>query len=130
MTDDQFLGRGLTVPLQLGNAGLAESAGVAKVEESMRVILGTQYGERVMRPRFGCNLASLVFAPDTASTASLARYYVTEGLGTWEPRIEVIDVVVTSDNRLGALLIDITYRLRATQDVHNLVYPFYLERMP
>ncbi len=63
MTDDQFLGRGLTVPLQLGNAGLAESAGVAKVEESIRVILGTQYGERVMRPRFGCNLASLVFAP-------------------------------------------------------------------
>ena len=25
------------------------------------------------------------------------------------------------------LVISITYRLRATQDVHNLVYPFYLE---
>ena len=28
------------------------------------------------------------------------------------------------------LLISITYRLRATQDVHNLVYPFYLEPDP
>jgi hypothetical protein len=37
-------------------------------------------------------------------------------------------VSVRNDNLGAALLIDITYRLRATQDVRNLVYPFYLER--
>jgi uncharacterized protein len=128
--DEQFFGRGLSFPLQLGNSGLGESAGAAKVEESVRVILGTQYGERVMRPRFGCNLGSLAFAPNNASTANLARYYVTEGLAQWEPRIEVVDVEVVCDQVNGALLIDISYRLRATQDVRNLVYPFYLERSP
>lgn len=126
--NEQFYGRGLAFPIQRGVAGLAESAGLAKVEESIRVILGTQYGERVMRPRFGCNLGSLVFAPNNASTANLARYYVAEGLAQWEPRIDVVTIEVSNDNRLGHLLIDITYRLRATQDVHNLVYPFYLER--
>ncbi len=55
---------------------------------------------------------------------------MTEGLGT-------LGAAHRGDRRrgdqrqpAGALLIDITYRLRATQDVHNLVYPFYLERMP
>jgi phage baseplate assembly protein W len=80
-----------------------------------------------MRPAFGCNLSSLAFAPNNAATANLARYYVAEGLARWEPRIEVLDVAVDNDNLGGRLLLDITYRMRATQDVHNLVYPFYLE---
>jgi phage baseplate assembly protein W len=124
----EFHGRGLSFPFQLGTAGLSQSAGVQKVEESIRIILGTQHGERVMRPRFGCNLKSLAFAPNNGSTANLARYYVEEGLTRWEPRIELVDVAVSNDNLRAALLIDITYRLRATQEVRNLVYPFYLER--
>jgi uncharacterized protein len=128
--DPEFYGQGLSFPLRLGVAGLAASAGAAKVEESIRIILGTGYGERVMRPRFGCNLKSLAFAPNTDATANLARFYVAEGLARWEPRIDVVDVSVLSDNdsEPPALLIDVTYRLRATQDVRNLVYPFYLER--
>jgi uncharacterized protein len=126
--DPEFYGRGLSFPLQLGVAGLSSSAGAAKVEESIRIILGTGYGERVMRPRFGCNLKSLVFAPNTDATANLARFYVTEGLTRWEPRIEVVEVSVRNDNLSSALRIHITYRLRATQDERNLVYPFYLER--
>jgi phage baseplate assembly protein W len=126
--DTEFHGRGLSHPFRLGVAGISESAGVAKVEESIRIVLGTQYGERVMRPRFGSNLRSLAFAPNTVATANLARYYVAEGLAQSEPRIEVVDVVVTNDTTGGVLLIDISYRLRTTQDVRNLVYPFYLER--
>jgi phage baseplate assembly protein W len=128
MTDDlDVLGRGLAFPVRPGRFGLARSAGPAKVEECIRIILGTQYGERVMRPRFGANLRSLVFAPNNATTADLARYYVQEALTRWEPRIELVDVTVTNDNQLGELRIDITYRLRATQEVRTLVYPFSLE---
>ena len=127
-------GRGLAFPLRLGTPtadqrrGLAESAGEAKVAESIRILLGTQYGERLMRPLFGCNLASLVFAVNDEATANLARYYVTEGLGRWEPRIEVLEVTVANDVVGGRLLIEVNYRLRATGDVHTLVHPFPLER--
>ncbi|HYQ63043.1 GPW/gp25 family protein [Actinophytocola sp.] len=124
----EFYGRGMTYPLRVGVAGISETAGVAKVEESIRIVLGTQYGERLMRPRFGCNLRSLAFAPNNVATANLARYYVAEGLAQSEPRIEVVDVAVANDTAGGALLIDISYRLRTTQDIRNLVYPFYLER--
>lgn len=125
--NDQLLGNGLAYPLRLGPVGLAQSAGQAKVEQSIRIILGTQHGERVMRPAFGSNLRALAFAPNNASTANLARFYVTDALGRWEPRIDVLDVAVTNDNVGAALRIDIRYRLRATGDVHNLVFVLNLE---
>jgi phage baseplate assembly protein W len=128
--NEQVLGSGLAFPMQLGVAGLAQSSGQAKVEQSIRIILGTQHGERVMRPLFGSNLRALVFAPNNASTANLARYYVTEALGRWEPRIDVQDVAVTNDNAGAKLLIDVSYRLRATGDVHNLVFVLNLESAP
>jgi phage baseplate assembly protein W len=124
---DEIYGRGLTHPLRLDATGLSASSGARKVEESIRLILGTQYGERLMRPTFGSNLRTLAFAPNNSSTANLARYYVAEGLARWEPRIEVIEVAVDNSATQPLLVISIIYRLRATQDVHNLVYPFYLE---
>ena len=125
---DEVLGRGLSFPLQISGTGLAESAGVARVEQSIRIILGTQYGERVMRPGFGANLKSLVFAPNNATTASLAGYYVTDALARWEPRIDVLDVQVVNDVDGAQLVIEIRYRLRATAQEHVLVLPFLLER--
>jgi phage baseplate assembly protein W len=128
MTAGDILGRGLAHPVQVGAHGLAESAGVARVEESIRIILATRHGERLMRPQFGANLSTLVFAPNNATTASLATFYVTEALTRWEPRIEVLDVLVTNDLEVAALLIEIHYRLRATAQDHVLVLPFALER--
>lgn len=127
MVSDPY-GHGVGWPFRLGVAGIAESAGVRRVEESMRIILGTQHGERVMRPTFGSNLVSLVFAPNNSATANLARFYVEESLTRWEPRIELVDITVENDSRLGQLLITVTYRLRAAADTHVLVYPFPLER--
>jgi uncharacterized protein len=123
-----ILGRGFAFPLQINTVGgIRESMLAQKVEESILIILGTQHGERVMRPTFGCNLRSLVFAPNNAATASLARFYVEEGLTTWEPRIVLDEVRAENDNRNGRLLISIDYRIKSTYESRNLVYPFYLQ---
>jgi uncharacterized protein len=127
---NDFYGRGIMFPLQLSpKGGIRESAGFAKVEESIRIILGTQYGERVMRPTFGCNLMSLAFAPNNTGTANLATFYVRDGLTRWEPRIDVMEVTVTNDNANGRLLIEITYKVKSSQGVGSLIYPFYLEQV-
>lgn len=123
-----FYSSGIGYPLQIGTSGgIRGSGGVQRIEESIRIILGTGYGERVMRPRFGCNLKSLVFAPNNEATANLARHYVLQGLSQWEPRIEVFEVVVTNDHENGLLLIEIHYRLRATQEAQSMIVPFSLE---
>jgi uncharacterized protein len=123
-----FYGSGITYPLQIGaRGGIHQSTGVQKIEESIQIILGTQYGERLMRPTFGCNLKSLVFAPNNDATANLARYYVEDGLSQWEPRIDVLDVLVENDNQNGLLIIEINYRLHSTQQVQSITVPFSLE---
>jgi uncharacterized protein len=120
MTEDLY-GRGAAHPLAVGPAGgIAESAGVEKIEQSLTIILGTQHGERVMRPTFGCNLRSLAFAPNNAATANLARHLVESGLALWEPRIEAADVEVDNDYQRDALAVTVRYRI--------LVFAFALEQ--
>lgn len=126
-TEEYFYGRGASWPFSVGaRGGIRESVGTTAIEESMRIILGTDHGERAMRPDFGCNLGSLLFTPNNETTANLARYYVGEGLARWERRIEVMDVRVENDNAEGRLIINVLYRVRATQETGTLVYPFYL----
>ena len=57
---------------------------------------------------------------------ALAKHHVEQALIRWEPRIDSIEVSVTDDARVGRLMIDIRYRVRATNVFYNLVYPFYL----
>ena len=80
-----------------------------------------------MRPTFGCNLKTLVFAPNNLATANLAKHYVTEGMQNGEPRILLDDVVAENDNVHARLVLNIRYRLRSTYEPDNLVYPFYLQ---
>lgn len=135
-----FLGQGLAFPMRKNaRSGLEISNQEQKIKESIDMILGTQLGERLMRPNFGCNLRSLVFAPNTKATANLARHYVEEALRIWEPRIIVEDVTVyneyvTTQNEqdeydTNVLTINIRYRIKATYELQNLVYPFYLEQI-
>ena len=80
-----------------------------------------------MRPNFGCDIHKLIFAPNNATAWGLAARYVEEALGWWEPRIEVTEVDPHPDPvDHSRLLIDIKYRIKATNDARNLVYPFYL----
>jgi uncharacterized protein len=124
-----FLGVGWAFPPQVEADGkIAEAAYEEDIRQAIRIILGTNPGERVMRPDFGAGLDSFVFEPVNTTTMALLQRRVQEALIAWEPRIDVEAVNVTTDAvERNRLLIDMTYRVRATNTVHNLVYPFYLE---
>src|SRR3954451_9113374 len=93
-----FLGAGLAFPVGVDSRGrIALAHRERDIEEAIRIILLTPKGQRVMRPEFGCQVHELVFAPNDATTAGLAEYYVREALAMWEPRIDVMAVVVSSD---------------------------------
>lgn len=124
-----FYGQGLALPVALDPAGaIGMSSGLANIQQSIRIVLGTQYGERVMRPTFDCNMRSLVFAPNNLQTAVLARQYVMDGLQKWEPRIAVRSVDVTNAARIAMLLIEISYVVKSSLDPQAMIYPFYLEQ--
>jgi uncharacterized protein len=124
----EFLGRGLAFPLQVNARGeVSLVSGERDVEQSIRIILGTRPGERVMRPEFGCRAQELLFEPRTVATESLMKRYVSEALRRWEPRINVQGVTVfTGEEMDGALLVEINYLIKATHDRRSIVYPFFL----
>lgn len=125
MTD--FLGSGWAFPVGVDARGrIALARRERDVEEAIRMILLTSKGQRVMRPEFGCQIHDLIFAPNDATTAGLAAYYVEEALGMWEPRIRVLDVHATTDPEdASRMLIEIRYEIKATHDQRALVFPFY-----
>lgn len=131
-----FLGVGWPFPLvdasgqpRLNDDG---SFNLSEYEESVResiwIVLGTAKGERAMRPTFGCGIYDLVFEINSASTAGRVAQEVRDALLYFEPRIDVLDVQVRPAGDGEVLLISLDYQVRATNNVFNLVYPFYLER--
>ncbi|HET7078240.1 MAG TPA: GPW/gp25 family protein [Chloroflexia bacterium] len=130
MSDGDFLGSGWAFPFRISpSGGIALQRHERDIDEAIRIILSTAKGERHMRPQFGCGIHELVFAPNNATTAGLVESYVEEAIGWWEPRVEVLEVNVdTDDDERNLLIITIHYRVRATNDERNLVYPFYLIR--
>ncbi|MCI0556075.1 MAG: GPW/gp25 family protein [Anaerolineae bacterium] len=124
----EFLGVGWKFPVQVDNTGkVALSKFEEDIRESIRIILGTSKGERVMRPDFGCGVHDYVFGSMNTTTIGLIESSVREALIRWELRIELLNVQVSTDEaELGRLLVGVNYRVRATNNEFNFVYPFYL----
>ena len=95
------------------------------IRDLMEQVLFTSPGERVMRPEFGCSMWDQLFAPLTAGTLGLIEQAVREALARWEPRIDVTSVLATGDQSTGAVHISLGYVVNSTNDVRNLVFPFY-----
>jgi phage baseplate assembly protein W len=103
------------------------SRGPEDIDASLRVVLLTAPGERVMRPLFGCRIWELMFEPINANTLGLMGEAVREAIGRWEPRVIVQDVRVEPDRSdVGQVLIYVDYLVKSTNDKRNLVYPFYV----
>jgi phage baseplate assembly protein W len=124
----EFLGQGWAFPLQFSPRGqIALAIGERDIEQSIRIILETVPGERVMRPEFGCRAKELLFAPRNAATQGLLVRYVEQAMARFEPRIDVLSVDVVNDpGRDGTWLVEINYSIKATHDTRSIVYPFYI----
>jgi phage baseplate assembly protein W len=124
----EFVGAGVGFPLRTdATGGLALVSRHREIEESVRLIIGTAYGERPMRPEFGCGIHNYVFAPADGTTAGQISWEVRQSLLRWEPRIDVVDVVVTvAPGEASTLYVNVTYSIKGTNDPRNLVFPFYV----
>lgn len=129
MSND-FLGRGWKFPVAVDASGnIALSEYEVDVREAIQVILGTSVGERVMRPSFGGGLENYVFESMSVTVLGRIQSTVFQSLVANEQRIQVLNVDVTqSPADAGTLLINVDYKVRATNTKFNLVFPFYLQQ--
>jgi uncharacterized protein len=123
-----FIGRGISFPMGVDQSGaLALTSGATDIDGSLRMVLMTAPGERLMRPQFGCRIWDLLFEPINANTIGLMGQAVRDAVSQWEPRVTLESVEIEpDDNDRAKVTIRLTYRVRATNDHRNLVYPFYV----
>jgi phage baseplate assembly protein W len=109
-------GSGLSFPPRVGAGGrLVWSSDEDNIRESIRVILLTEPGERLMREEFGCALRTFLFEPNTATTRALIRERVERSISRWERRVRVGEVRVEADPADDRLIhIAIEFRQVAT----------------
>ena len=122
-----FVGRGIAFPLTLDSRGsLGMVKGAANIERSIALIVGTAYGERPMRPDFGCGIHDLVFNSASPELRTRIQLLVTSSLQRWETRADIlgVDVEFLEGNTLAQ--ITVKYRIKHSYDVRNLLVPFYL----
>ena len=126
-----FLGKGWKFPPIFNNSTATNAIRVQMAEteedirESIKIILQTQIGERVLKPNFGSELDTMVFRPATEDTQIKIQDIASRALFDNEPRIKVEDVEsYIKDNTIQVI---ISYTIIQSNVRANIVYPFYLE---
>lgn len=124
---EEFIGAGWSFPVRTDPTGrISLVSNDREIEESIRLILGTAFGERPMRPDYGCAIHDHLFSGVDSDTAGRMGAAVRTALIRWEPRIEILDVQIELDRESSSLIyIDIRYSVGDTNDPRNLVFPFY-----
>lgn len=128
--DKKFLGTGWSFPpsFEKPEGEVKLTSGRTDIERSLQILLGTKLGERVMRPRYGCNLDDMVFESFNLSLKTYMKDLIQTAILYHEPRIEPLNVNIDdSFIHEGRLMIDIEYIIRATNSRYNIVFPFYLK---
>ena len=124
-----LFGQGMAFPPQVGADGsLTWSSGEENVRQSIRILLLTEPGERLMREEYGCGLRRFLFQPNTPATRQLISERITQAVNRWEPRVVLDSVEVDPDpDDERVVQVNVTFRLIANQSVERLGMSFQLE---
>ncbi len=127
-----FLGTGWAFPPAFDDRQLSAVMveQVEDIEESLRILMSTRPGERVMHPTYGCDLRRMVFETIDTSTITEIRDLVEKAVLFFEPRITLQQVDI-DDSELpnGVLRLRLDYTIRTTNARHNWVFPLYLNEL-
>jgi hypothetical protein len=128
--DRPFLGRGWGFPplFSAEGADVEMVSGPEDVQQSLRILLATTPGQRVMQELFGCDMERMVFEQLDQGFINTVTGMITNSILDFEPRVDLNRVDVDQSNDIeGLLLISIDYTIRSTNSRFNMVYPFYLK---
>ncbi|MBP1650007.1 MAG: hypothetical protein H6Q26_164 [Bacteroidetes bacterium] len=128
---NSFLGRGWSFPptfnQQTGAVELVSD--YEDIHESLNILLSTSLGERVMQPKYGCNLNDYLFEPLSSSMIGYIKDRVQTAILLYEPRIIADKIAVTADSSFdlieGRFTISIEYTVPETNSRFNYVYDYY-----
>lgn len=125
---NDFLGKGWRFPPAFDPAlqSVEMTEKVADIEGSLKVLLTTRVGERVMQPKYGCDMDDLLFESLSTTAITLIKDRIATAILYFEPRIDVENISISEENLLeGTVIVAIDYIVRATNSRFNFVFPYF-----
>jgi phage baseplate assembly protein W len=128
--NNSFLGKGWAFPpgfnFEMGTVETSEKE--EDIRQSLKIILGTIPGERVMFPTFGCGIREFVFESNGPTQIRMMKDAIYDAILYNEPRIKVEQIDIKDDTqKYGLIHIHIFYTIIITNTRNNVVFPFYLK---
>jgi len=126
---NSFLGTGWSFPPQFNKltGTVVMISDEDDIQNSLRVLLSTRVGERIMEPSYGCNMDVLLFEPINETLITYIKDLVFTAIYYFEPRIDPENVTIASTDVEGTVMVNVEYTIRSTNSRHNLVFPYYLD---
>jgi uncharacterized protein len=127
-----FLGTGWNFPPEFNNmTGTVEMvSNVNDINQSLNILLSTTLGERVMQPKYGCNMTEYIFEPLSSTMIGYLKERVSNSILFYEPRIIAENIDVTGEDSPdlfeGRFTISIEYSIPGVNSRFNFVYDYYL----
>jgi phage baseplate assembly protein W len=122
-----FLGRGWSFPPTFDKSSrqVLMLEGEADIESSLQILLSTALGERIMQPKFGCNMDDLVFENLDTTLKTEIKNRMQNAILYYEPRIELHSIDIITADPEERVVLTVEYTVRSTNTRYNLVFPFY-----
>lgn len=130
-SSNSFLGTGWSFPPEFNPESRSVELVSAEqdIEQSLNILLSTSLGERVMQPKYGCDLTDYVFESLNNSVIGYLKDRVTNAILFYEPRIKTEQIEVTASESFdlieGRFTISIQYSIPGTNSRFNYVYDYY-----
>jgi len=128
--NDDFLGIGWSFPptFDISSQNVEMTAKADDIQKSLEILLTTTIGERVMEPKYGCNMDDLVFESLNTTTLTIIKDRIQTAILYFESRINVQSINLNTDDQSeGVILVEIDYVIKATNSRFNFVYPYYID---
>lgn len=90
---------------------LVKVLGVNSVVQSIMNLVQTNHYERPFHPEIGGNVRKLLFEPNDGVTANLLSKEIQDVLANFEPRAEVLDVIVQSNTQQDGYSVTIVFQV-------------------
>jgi uncharacterized protein len=123
-----FLGKGWAFPPEFTKSTKSTkmASDASEIKESLEILLSTRVGERIMNPKYGCDLSIFVFENFDIGTETYVKDIVKTAIINHETRIRLNDVVFSYNKERNIVYFDLQYTIKSTNSRTNMVYPFYL----
>lgn len=117
--------KNLKFPFRKGRVGFfSPVSGKEAIRQNVKAILVTKLGERPHEPEFGSRLWELVFEQSDMVLETLARQFIIDAIARWEPRIQIVEVLVSFDNNANEVSFSISYLIKSSANEQDtLILP-------